>query len=138
MTITNYLGNKLLDYALGKTAFTPDSTLYAGLATLVDSSGTITGEPGTSKGYARALVVNDDVATVWSTAAGKSKNNLNSAITFSAATTDWGTLSYLFLSDGSSAGAGNVYCYGTLTASIAPIAGVAPVVSNGNLVISWV
>jgi len=138
MTITNYLGNKLLDYALGKTAFTPDSTLYAGLATLVDSSGTITGEPGTSKGYARVLVVNDDVATVWSTAAAKSKNNANSAITFGTASTSWGTLSYLFLSDGSSAGAGNVYCYGTLSASITPIAGIAPAVTAGNLVITWV
>jgi hypothetical protein len=137
MTITNYLGNKLLDYALGKTAFTPDSTLYAGLATLVDSSGTITGEPGTSQGYARVLIVNDDVATVWSTAAAKSKNNANSAITFPVASTSWGTLSYFFLSDGSTQGGGNVYCYGTLSASITPIAGVAPAISNGNLTLTW-
>jgi hypothetical protein len=136
MTISNYLANELLDHALGKQAWTADSTLYAGLATNVDSSGTITGEPGTSQGYARVAVVNDDITTIWDHSTAKAKTTVG-AITWPTASTSWGTLTHFFLSDGSTQGSGNLYCYGTLTASIAPVAGVAPAVTAGNLTITW-
>jgi hypothetical protein len=135
MTLTNYLGNALLDHTFGKQTFTASTTLYVGLATAVDSSGTVTGEPASTNGYARVAITNNDVATVWSTAAAKSKNNSHSAITFPAATASWGTLTVMFISN--TATTGSIYCYGNLTASITPVAGVAPVITPGNLVETW-
>lgn len=132
MTKCTYLANKILDYCFGKQAFTPPNTLYVGLCTGVALDGTITGEPSGS-GYTRKSIVNNDVTTIWSAAASKQKTNGSGAITFPAATGSWGTLTVVFISDAAS-GNTNTWCYGNLASSIAPVAGVAPTISAGNLV----
>lgn len=136
MTITTYMANKALDLFFGSQSYTVPSTIYAGMATAVTSTGGVTGEPSTASGYARVAVTNDDVATVWSTASAGVKKNTNSTIQFPTVTSSaWGTLTCFFLSDGSTAG--NILWYTTaMTPSIAPTIGMAPFIDTENLTIT--
>jgi len=132
MAATDYTKDKILDYVFGKQAFDPGNTIYAGLATSVNNAGTVVGEPSTTVGYDRVPVTNNDVATVWSTSVSGAKSNGNGQITFGTVTSsDWGTLGYFFLSDGSTAG--NILWWSTMTAPIVTSVGMSPYVDTGNL-----
>jgi len=109
-TFSNYLENKLLDYAFSVAAFTPAATLYIGLSTttIADDGSNIT-EP-TAMGYARVAITNN--ATNFPAASDGVKAN-GAAIAFAAATGDWGTITDFFISDAASGG--NIYVAGALT-----------------------
>lgn len=134
MPATVYMKDKILDEYFGKQSYTVPSTWYAGIATAINSTGGITGEPSTACGYARVAVVNDDLATVWSSAASGVKTNGNGQINFPTVTSsEWGTLTYFFLADGSTGG--NV-CWYTTMASLTASVGIAPYINTSNLSIS--
>lgn len=136
MTWSTYAANLLLNAVYGKQALTIPNTFYVGICTGVTDAGVISGEPSGS-GYARVAIVNNDITTFWGTAANKQKVNANLAVQFPTATGAWGTLTVGFLSDVAS-GAGNVWSYGNLSASITPAAGVPPVIPIGSFVESLV
>lgn len=134
MPATNYMKNKALDLFFGEQAYDVPNTIYAGLCTDCDSSGTITGEPSTAAGYARVSIVNNDIATVWSSASAGVKTNANSKIQYPTITSsDWGTLDTFFLSDGSTAG--NILWYSTMAALVTAV-GMAPYIDTNNLTIT--
>lgn len=133
MAATTYTKNAVLDYVFGKQAFDPGDTIYAGLCTDCDNDGTITGEPSTTVGYDRVSVTNNDVATVWSTAAAGVKTNANGQIQFGTVTSsDWGTLTHFFLATGTSTDA-PVLWWSTMTAPVITSVGMAPFVDASNL-----
>lgn len=110
MPMSNYLRNKLLDHANGKTAFTMPTTVY--LAALTSAS-SVSG-PGTevstaSTGYARQAIT----ATLSAASSGSSSNS--GTVTFGPASSAWGTITDFAVFD--AATAGNMLWFGTLGAS---------------------
>ncbi|MBP2310492.1 hypothetical protein GBZ48_31525 [Azospirillum melinis] len=110
MPMSNYLRNKLLDHANGKTAYTMPATVY--LAALTSAS-TVAG-PGTevgtaSTGYARQAIT----ATMTAASNGVSSNAAN--IVFGPATAAWGTISDYAIFD--AATGGNMLWFGTMPAA---------------------
>lgn len=111
VAMTSYLQKKLLDHTLGLASYTMPVTVYVGLHT---ASPTNTGSLATeittsSSGYARITLTPKMNAADAIT--GISINN--AVILFGPATIDWGTVSYLSVSD--AATAGNMLLYGPLT-----------------------
>lgn len=106
--MSDYLENKLLDHALGVSAFTMPVTVYVALHTIDNGleAGTITGEVSGSA-YARQAVAFDIAA------AGATANT--AGVSFPQATGTWGTITHLSIMDASTAG--NVLFHGALTAS---------------------
>jgi hypothetical protein len=129
MTLTTYLKNKVLDFLFGRGALTVPDVLYLGLCTGCTLAGVVTGEPS-GDGYARVAFYNNDLTTIWSPAVSKRKTNANGPLIFSTATGSWGTLTVGFIADASSGG--NVWNYATLSSSITPVAGIAPVIIAGD------
>jgi hypothetical protein len=82
---STYLANKILDFILGQSAYTPPATVYAALYSVAPTAAG-GGTEATGSGYARASITNN--LTNWSTAASAAKNNAV-AITWAAATGDW-------------------------------------------------
>lgn len=110
MSVTYYSSNKVLDRVFGGTAFTPATTYYIGLSTTtINIDGTGATEPS-GLGYARVAVPNDK--TNWGVASNGALLNLT-AITFPESTGSWGTITYVFMADASSAG--NIWWYDVLT-----------------------
>jgi hypothetical protein len=110
-SMTSYLQKKLLDHTLGLAAFTMPTTVYASLHTgSPGESGATTFEVSTtSSGYGRVAITSKMNAT--DATSGVSSNN--AAIAFGPATTDWGTITYVAISD--AATGGNMLMYGALT-----------------------
>jgi hypothetical protein len=139
MTFTTYLGNKILDKLYGKQAFTSPEYLYFGLCTGCTLAGVVTGEPSGS-GYARAEICNqlashEGCDAVWTLASNGQKTNNSSdgnPIVFPTATGSWGRLTTLFIADAASGG--NVWVYGNLCASFAPVTGNAPSIPIGAFI----
>ena len=108
---TNYLENKIAEHVFGGTAYTAPATLYVALYTTApDDTGAGTEVTGGS--YARqsmAFTVTADTAS----------NTAN--VEFPKATASWGTVTHFAILDAVSAG--NMLCYGTLTASKAVASG---------------
>jgi len=135
---SNYLENKVLDHVLGEGArnFTSPATLYVALFNNTSGNaltnleaGTLTDEVSTSgTAYARVAVDFD--------AASSGSASSNGAVTFAAATADWGTVTHLAIMDGDTEGAGNVLFYGALTASKIVNTGDTFVISSGNLTVT--
>lgn len=103
--LTNYAEAKLLDHVLGKTSYTKPTT-YVGLFTAAP------GEAGggtevTGGSYARVALSTNAASS------GVADNDV--AITFTAASADWGTVTYVGIFDASSAG--NLLMYAALSAS---------------------
>ena len=102
---TNYLENKIAGHVFGGTAYTAPATHYVALYTTApDDTGAGTEVTGGS--YARqsmAFTVTADTAS----------NTAN--VEFPKATASWGTVTHFAILDAVSAG--NMMCYGTLTAS---------------------
>jgi hypothetical protein len=125
---SDYLELKLLDHALGTTAFTSPTDVYVGLHTgspLDNNTGA--NEVTTSgTGYARK------VAAFASAAGGAASTN--ATITFDAATANWGTITHISLYDGASGG--NLLFHGAVTTSKTIETGDTFQISSGNLTIS--
>lgn len=114
---SNYLENAVLNYVLGKTAFTPADPLYVGLwldsNTLTDASDGNTAGEVSGGGYSRVSIDNDTVTWGSATTDGTRKNAI--AITFPSASGSWGTVNQVAILD--DATGGNIYFYGTLSTS---------------------
>lgn len=110
-SMTSYLQKKLLDHTVGLAAFTMPTTVYASLHTAdPTNTGSFAAEVGTSAtGYARVPVTSKMNAT--DSVSGVSANNV--AVTFGPALTDWGTITHVGISDGSSGG--TMLLYAALT-----------------------
>lgn len=108
---SDYLENELLDHVLGNSAYSAPATIYVALYTVAptDSGG---GTEVSGGAYAREAVTNN--LTNWPAASGGTKQN-GTAITYSQATADWGTVVAFALFDASSGG--NMLYWGDLTAS---------------------
>lgn len=101
MSITYYQANRILDRNFGSTSFTVAATLYFGLSTTtIGNDGTGATEPS-SGAYARVAVTNNK--TNFGNAASGALTNA-AAIQFPESTASWGTITYVFISDASTAG----------------------------------
>ncbi|MCM8738282.1 hypothetical protein M5E06_29580 [Azospirillum sp. A1-3] len=110
MPMSNYLRNKLLDHANGKTAYTMPATVYVAALT---TASTVT-TPGTevstaSTGYARQAIT----AAMSAASNGASANA--AAIVFGPASASWGNITDYAIFD--AATGGNMLWYGTLPAA---------------------
>lgn len=114
--ISNYLKNKLQDAALGS-GFSKPSIVYVALYTAAPT-GAGGGTEVTGGGYARASVTNN--TTNWPNASSGVKQN-GAAITFSAASGNWGTCTHWGIFDSSTSG--NLLWWGALGTSVAPVTG---------------
>jgi hypothetical protein len=130
-SFADYAENIVLDHVFGKTTFTASTNLYVGLSTttITDAGGNITEPSGGA--YARIAISNNK--TTWTTASGGSISNAIT-ITFAAATSSWGTVTDMFISDSSSAG--NIYVYDDLTTSKAVTSGDTVQFIPGDLTIN--
>jgi len=132
---SNYLEAKLLDHALGTTTFTKPTTVYVALFSGSPASnleaGTLTDEiTTTSSAYAR------QAATFASAASPGGTATTSATITFPTATASWGTVTYLAIMDGATAGAGNVLFYGALDSSKLIETGDTFQIQSGNLTVT--
>jgi hypothetical protein len=130
-SFADYLENAVLDHVFGKSTLTAGASLYVGLSTttITDAGANIT-EPSAGA-YARVAVTNNK--TTWTTASGGSISNAIT-IAFAAATSAWGTVTDMFLSDSSAAG--NIYVYDDLTVSKAVTSGDTVQFVPGDLTIN--
>lgn len=110
-SFSDYLELELLDHTFGGADYTRPATLYVGLYTAAptDAGG---GTEVSGGSYARVAVTNND--TNWPAAAAGAKAN-GTAITFPAATGDWGTVVAFGIFD--AAEAGNLLAWADLTAN---------------------
>ena len=113
--ISVYQANRILDRSFGNVTFSVPSTMYLGLSTTnINSDGTGITEPLAANGYARVAIVNDK--TQWGNASLGTLLNIAS-FTFPQSSSSWGTITYIFLSDSSTIGGGNLLFYDTLNPS---------------------
>lgn len=116
---SNYLENKLLDHALGEgnRNFTSPSTLYVAL---------FTGTAAATKSNLEAGTLSDEVSnsgtaytrqTVDFDAAASGTTQNTGTMTWTTATSNWGTVTCVAIMDSGTYGAGNVLFYGELTTS---------------------
>jgi hypothetical protein len=124
-SFSDYWENEVLDHLFGKGNYTPP-TIYAGLSTAdPGDDGAGLSEPS-GNGYARVQTTEED----WNVAAGGLIDNGN-AITFGAATGNWGTLTHFALFD--SAVAGNMLAHGALAQAKAIGSGDTVQFAGGDL-----
>lgn len=108
---TNYLGQRILRLVFGNVAYTVPTNLYIGLSTTtVQPDGTGITEP-VDPSYARLTVQNttaswEDIPSIIG------RRNLID-FTFAPATTNWGTVTYMFISDAITGG--NIIAFANLT-----------------------
>jgi hypothetical protein len=114
MAIVISAANKVLDYLFGGTSFSNLSTMYLGLSTsTVQNDGSGATEPSTSgTAYARVAITNNK--TNWGTASAASLSNAVAA-TFTESTASWGTITYVFLAAGATAGVADLWYFEALT-----------------------
>jgi len=103
---TNYLEDKVIGHLFGGTAYTAPTTLYVGLQTSTPSDST-GGTEVSGGAYARQSVS-------WDIQTGGTAQATNSAaLTFPAATTDWGICTHAGVYDALTGG--NLLAFETLT-----------------------
>lgn len=108
---SDFLENELLDHVFGAAAYSAPATVYVSLFTAApsDAGG---GTEVTGGSYDRVDVTNN--ATNWPAASGGAKAN-GTAITFAQASASWGVVTHFGIHDANTAG--NLLCWGALTAS---------------------
>lgn len=129
--MADYLEAAALNYIFRDVAWTPAGTLYAGAATsTVTDSYSGTANEVSGGGYARVALIRGTAA--WNApGAGGTIDNIN-VLVFGTATANWGTITDIYLVD-KATGTGNVYMFGTLTASKAVGSGDIFQISAGDL-----
>lgn len=117
---SDYLEVELRKHLFRTGSFTKPTVLAIGLASaaVTDAmTGATVTELADANGYARQTL--NPLDANWSapdSTGGVTKNQ--AAITFGPATgSDWTTATHFFIADSATWGAGNILCYGTLTAS---------------------
>lgn len=126
---TNLLENKLLDHALGVTAFTMPTTLHVALFTgsaAANLEQNITTDEVSGTGYARVPV------TFTAAVAGSSSNS--AAVQFAAAGSDFGTITSIAVM--TDATGGDAIFHGELASSKIIQTGDVFVINTGNLTIT--
>lgn len=130
---SDYLENKILDHALGKTAFTMPTTVAMALTTVTptDAMTGATITEATYTGYARKVIAASDL----NAAASGTTTNAN-AITFAACTAGSSTIIGFAICDSSTTGAGNVLYWGTTTSKVIDTSNTPATVAVGGLSVS--
>ena len=112
MAIATANANKLNDFLFGKTTYTPNTTYYIGLSTTtIKADGSGIKEP-VGAGYSRVAVTNNKTSFT-NSSGGILSNKIQ--IEFPESTSDWGTVTDVFISDAASGG--NMLYFDKLTAS---------------------
>lgn len=108
---SQYLQNQLLGVTLLGSPFTALTTTWYALATTIASDGDFFTEVTTGLGYGRQPLIS---GTDWSDITSVPNTSLvNSAtISFSPATTPWGTVAHFAIFDAETIGAGNMLYWG--------------------------
>lgn len=129
-----YLENALLGATLLGSPFTAVGTVYLSLATSLASDGSSYTEVTTNIGYERLpLATGIEWSDVTST---PDTTVVNSAtMTFSPATTPWGTITHFALFDSATIGGGNLLYWGALGASQVVNTSTVFEVASGDLTI---
>lgn len=111
-----YLEQALLGSTLLGSTFTAVRTVFLSLATSINSDGDSYTEVTTSIGYGRIALAG---SVEWSgITSGPDYTVVNSeTITFSPATTPWGTIAHFALFDAETIGTGNMLYWGNLSTS---------------------
>jgi len=105
---TNYLEDKIVNHVFGSTTYTKPTTWYAGLLTAAPSD-SAAGTEVSGGSYARQAIS-------WTiTGTGTAQAASSAALTWPAATTDWGTATHCGVYDALTSG--NLAAYETLTQS---------------------
>ncbi len=133
MPMTSYLEKKLIDHALGLAAYTIPTTVYASLHTLSPGqAGSFASEVTTvSSGYLRATLTSKMNAC--DPVTGISANNAN--VLYGPALIDWGTITYIAISDAISGG--NMLMYGALSVAQTTPIGESIQFSVGQFVVQF-
>lgn len=113
-SFSDFLENEILDHITGKGAYS-SPTVYIALCT-ADPTDAGTGanmnEVANSNAYARVTTS----AATWDAASSGATANA-AAITFTAASGSWGTITHFALVDSATHGAGNMLAHGSLSVS---------------------
>lgn len=119
--LTDYLENKIVDWILRATTYTPPATLYVGLLTAAPSDSSV-GTEVTGGSYARVAVVS--ATTAWNNTQGNTTGASTgtdgtaenaATITFPSPTANWGLCTHFAVYDAASAG--NMLIWSALTVS---------------------
>tara|TARA_A100001035_G_C27655819_1_gene441461 strand:+ start:346 stop:786 length:441 start_codon:yes stop_codon:yes gene_type:complete len=140
---SNYLENELLDHVLGENGknFNSPSNLYLALFTSdggleANDSSSFTEISTSGSAYARKDINVDGSSGAFGNASGGSASN-SQTITFSAATSNWGTVTHVAIMDSAdSSGTNNVLFHGAVTTSKTIESGDTFQVSASNLTIT--
>jgi hypothetical protein len=127
-SISNYLGNNILNHVFSKSDYYLPQVYVGLLAKEPDKEGSSISEPD-CPGYARAVTN----ASIWDTAVESLIENISN-ITFTMACENWGTMTYFALFDASKGG--NVLAYGKLSPSKIINSGDIPMFAPGDLIVS--
>lgn len=128
---SNYLRDQINDFVHGGGAFSPPSpTYFAAFTVMPTASGG--GTEATGGSYARVSFTNN--SSNWPASSGQTKTNGN-AITFPAATANWGTIVGIAEFDASSGG--NMLTFAPLTTPITINSGQTLIIPVGAAVYNW-
>ena len=106
---TDYLEDKVMNHLFGGVAFTAPTTYYCGLLLATPTDATTSPSEVTGGAYAR-------LAISWTvTGSGTAQAASSAALTWAAATTDWGTVTHAAVFDALTTG--NMVAFETLTQS---------------------
>ena len=110
---TNYAEGKILDLIFGNTSYSVPATLYCALFTVTPADDGTGGTEVTGGSYARVAVTNNTTNFPNATLGNPSVKQNGTAITFTTATADWGTVVGMGFYDASSSG--NLIAWSPLT-----------------------
>jgi len=131
---SNYLENKLLDHALGTTAYTKPTEVYLALFNNTSGNAATNLEAGTLTDETSDSGTAYDRKAATFTGASSGVAPTAATVQWSTATADWGTITHVAVMD--AATGGNVLFWGQLTASKIVSTGDTFQVSAGNLSIT--
>lgn len=133
---SNYLEDQIIAHLYRTSTWSKPTVLAHALFTAAPGEAGGGTEVANSGSYAR-VTLNPLDANWAATSGGNGQTSNSSAITFSAPTGNWGTVTHLAQIDSVTWGAGNYWVYGTLTNSrIINNGDAAPSFAAGALVIS--
>ena len=128
---SDFLENELLDHVLSNAAYTAPTTLYLGLFT--SDGGLENNTEGSQTEISTSGTAYGRQSIAFGTASSGSASN-SATVTFTAATSNWGTVSHVAIMDASTGG--NVLFHGAVTTSKTIETGDTFQVSASNLTIS--
>lgn len=137
--MSNYLETKLINHIFREETFSKPSVLAIALCTAApvdgDEGATIDEVSNDGTDYARVSVNVAD--NTWApTSSGNGVTSNSNAITFSAATANWGTITHVAILDSAQYGQGNVLFHGALSTSKTVTTGDIFSFQAGNLQIT--